>query len=177
MVAPYRQKVRNIGRLDTRLTWTHVLELTNFIDPTDPTFGDRILSEVGDPQDKFNWNTSLQHGRFTFGYQMRYIGKQITFDEQRVLGEYEDFFKFEGRPPQNPDLFADKWIKSRFYHDVRFAVDVGPKYNFYLGVDNLTNKKPAFALSGTGAGADNSAGSAIFDAIGRFYYAGVSAKF
>jgi outer membrane receptor protein involved in Fe transport len=173
----YRRQLGSIGRLDTRLTWTHVLELTQFIDPTNPAFGDRILSEVGDPQDRFNWNTSLKHGRFTFGYQMRYVGKQITFDEQRVLGEYEDFFGFEGRPPQNPDLFAKKWIKSRLYHDVRFAVDVGPKYNFYLGVDNLLNKKPAFALSGTGAGADAGGGSAIFDAVGRFYYAGFSAKF
>ena len=30
-----------------------------------------MLSEVGDPKDAFNWSTSLQHGRFTFGYQMR----------------------------------------------------------------------------------------------------------
>jgi outer membrane receptor protein involved in Fe transport len=167
----YRQRLGNIGRLDTRLTWTHIFELTNFVDPTNPNFGDRILSELGDPQDRFNWNTSLQHGRFTFGYQMRYVGKQITFSENFGVGEYEDFFRFEGRDPQNTDLFADKWVNARFYHDVRFAVDVGPKYNFYLGVDNLTNTKPPFAVSGLGVN------SAIFDTIGRFYYAGVSAKF
>jgi outer membrane receptor protein involved in Fe transport len=167
----YRHKVGNIGRLDTRLTWTHILELTNFIDPQNPDFGDRILSEMGDPQDRFNWNTSLQTGRFTLGYQMRYIGKQINFSESFGLGEYEDFFEFEGRPPQNPDLFAKKFVKARFYHDVRFAVDVGPKYNFYLGVDNLTNTKPPFAASGIGGQ------TALFDTIGRFYYAGVSAKF
>jgi outer membrane receptor protein involved in Fe transport len=167
----YRQRVGNIGRVDTRLTWTHVLELTNFIDPTDPSFGDRILSEMGDPQDRFNWNTSLQTGRFTFGYQMRYVGKQINFDEARALGEYEDFFEFEGRDPQNPDLFEDRWVKARFYHDVRMAVDVGPKYNFYMGIDNLTNTKPPFAATGLGTN------TAIFDTIGRFFYAGVSAKF
>jgi outer membrane receptor protein involved in Fe transport len=167
----YRRQLGSIGRLDTRLTWTHIFELTNFIDPTNPNFGDRILSELGDPQDKFNWNASLKHGRFTFGYQMRYIGKQITFDEARALGEYEDFFGFEGRDPQNQDLFAKRWVNARFYHDVRFAVDVGPKYNFYLGVDNLTNVKPPFAVTGLGAQ------SGLFDAIGRFFYAGVSAKF
>ncbi len=167
----YRQRVGNIGRVDSRLTWTHILELTNFIDPTDPSFGDRILSEMGDPQDRFNWNTSLQTGRFTLGYQMRYIGKQINFSESFGLGEYEDFFEFEGRPPQNPDLFAKRFVKARFYHDVRMAVDVGPKYNFYLGVDNLTNTKPPFAASGIGGQ------TALFDTIGRFYYAGVSAKF
>ena len=88
----YRQSLGNIGRLDSRLTWTHVLELTNFIDPTNPKFGDRILSEMGDPRTAFNWNSSLQHGRFTFGYQMRYIGKQINFSESFGFGEYEDFF-------------------------------------------------------------------------------------
>ena len=167
----YRHQLGGIGRLDTRFTWTHILELTNFVDPSDPNFGNRILSELGDPQDRFNWNALLQRGRFSFGYQMRYIGKQITFDEARGLGEYEDFYGFEGRDPQNADLFADKWVKSRFYHDVRFAVDVGPKYNLYLGVDNLTNVKPPFAVTGLGVN------SGIFDTIGRFYYAGVSAKF
>jgi outer membrane receptor protein involved in Fe transport len=167
----YRHKVGNIGRLDTRLTWTHILELTNFIDPTNPNFGDRILSELGDPQDRFNWNTSLQHGRFTFGYQMRYVGKQIKFAENFGQGEYEDFFKFEGRDPQNADLFDSPWFKAKWYHDVRFAVDVGPKYNFYLGVDNVTNTKPPFAVSGIGGQ------SGLYDTIGRFMYAGVSAKF
>ena len=167
----YRRRLGNIGRVDTRLTWTHIFELTNFVDPTNPAFGDRILSELGDPQDRFNWNTSLQTGRFTIGYQMRYIGKQITFDEARGLGEYEDFFPFEGRDPQNTDLFAKTWVNARFYHDVRVAMDVGPKYNFYLGVDNLTNTKPPFAVTGLGVN------SGIFDTIGRFYYAGVSAKF
>ena len=167
----YRHRLGNIGRLDTRLTWTHIFELTNFVDPTNPNFGDRILSELGDPKDRFNWNTTLQHGRYTFGYQMRYIGKQITFDESRTLGAWEDFFSFEGRDPENADLFAKKFVNDRFYHDVRFAVDVGPKYNFYLGVDNLTNVKPPFAVTGLGVN------SAIFDTIGRFYYAGVSAKF
>ena len=32
----YRNNIGNIGRLDTRLTYTHVFELTNFVDPSDP---------------------------------------------------------------------------------------------------------------------------------------------
>ncbi len=54
---------------------------------------------------------------------------------------------------------------------MRLGIDVGPKYNFYMGVDNLTNTKPPNGLSGIGGG------SAIYDAIGRFYYAGVKANF
>ncbi len=160
----YRSRIGNLGRIDTRLNWTHVLELTNFISPTDPDFGNRILSELGDPKDAFNWNTNFKTGRFTFGYQMRYVGRMVT-------NFYEDFFEFEGRPPQNEDFADKRWYPRRFYHDVRFAVDVGPKYNFYMGIDNLSNAKPPYATTGLGGG------SAIYDAIGRFFYAGVKANF
>jgi outer membrane receptor protein involved in Fe transport len=166
----YRHQIGRIGRLDTKLTWTHALELTQWTNPADPTVGDRLLSELGGggqpaaPQDAFNWNSSLQHGRFTFGYQMRYIGRM-------VVNTYESWFSFEGNPPQDADYSDRTWYPVRFYHDVRLGVDVGPKYNFYLGVDNLTNAKPPYGTSGIGGG------SGIYDVYGRFYYAGVVAKF
>jgi outer membrane receptor protein involved in Fe transport len=129
------------------------------------------LSELGDPQDSFNWNTSLQHGRFTFGYQMRYISKMVTT-------VYEDFFEYSpgcsvsgACPPNNADAADITWYPSTFYHDVRLGIDVTPRFNFYVGVDNLTNKKPPYGLTGIGAG------SAIFDNRGRFYYSGLVAKF
>jgi outer membrane receptor protein involved in Fe transport len=160
----YRHQFGAIGRLDTKLNWTHALELTVFQDPANPNFGNRLLSELGNPKDAFNWNSSFSHGPVTVGYQMRYIGKM-------VVDQYEDWFSFEGRPPQNSD-FADRtFYPVRIYHDVRASVDIGPKFNIYAGVDNLTNVKPPYALSGIGGG------SAIYDAIGRFYYAGVVAKF
>jgi outer membrane receptor protein involved in Fe transport len=160
----YRHQLGRLGRLDTRLNWSHGLELTFFTDIAHPQFGDRQLSELGNPQDKFNWNTTLQHGRFTFGYQMRYIGEMTT-------SAYEDFFSFEGRPPQAPYVNDKVWYPDTFYHDVRFGVDVGPKFNFYMGVDNLLNTKPPYGLGGIGGG------SSIYDVYGRFYYAGVVAKF
>jgi len=160
----YRKNLGSLGRLDTQLNWTHALELTFFTDLTNPTFGDRQLSELGNPVDAFNWRSSLQHGRFTLGYTMRYIGKMTT-------SSFEDFFSFEGRPPQDPDINDKVFYPARFYHDLRLGIDVGPKYNFYMGVDNVTDTKPPYGLSGIGGG------SAIYDDIGRFYYAGVKAKF
>ena len=47
---------------------------------------------------------------------------------------------------------------------------IGPA-DFYVGVDNLTNKMPPYYLTGIGAG------SAIYNNVGRFLYAGVLAKF
>jgi len=175
----YRHQIGSIGRLDTKLTWSHGLERTDFTDPANPKIGNRQLSEIGFPQDAFNWNTSLQHGRYTFGYQMRYIGKMIVYDPARGIGEYEDFFPFEGNPPKRPDLFDRKWYPATFYHDVRLGMDLTPKYNLYIGVDNLTNTKPPYNLTGNSGGnaTGNGAGESIFDQIGRFYYAGVVAKF
>ena len=162
----------NIGRLDARFTYTHLLDRSNFLNPAIPTIGDRIMSELGDPQDAFNLNTSLQHGRYTFGYQMRFLSKMI------VPGAgYEDFFRNSeactpaGCPPNNADFYSSAYLPATFYHDVRFAMDVTPKFNFYFGVDNLTDKHPPLTTGGIGSG------SAIFDSIGRFYYAGVVAKF
>jgi outer membrane receptor protein involved in Fe transport len=160
----YRHQIGNIGRFDTRLTYTHVINRSNYIDALDPTYEDVQLLELGDPQDAFNWNSSLKHGRFTFGYQMRYIGKM-------VINTYEDVFSVQGRPPENPDYAEKKFYPQRFYHDLRLAVDVGPKFNFYLGVDNVTNTKPPLGLTGIGGG------SGIYDVRGRFGYAGAVAKF
>jgi outer membrane receptor protein involved in Fe transport len=166
----YRHQIGRIGRLDTKLNWTHALELTQWTNPADPNIGDRLLSELGNPKDAFNWNTTLQRGQLTFGYQLRYIGKMTT-------SSFENFFAFpagctpSGCPPFNTDVNDKVWYPARWYHDVRLGIDAGPKYNFYMGVDNLTNAKPPYALTGLGGG------SAIYDSIGRFYYMGIRVKY
>jgi outer membrane receptor protein involved in Fe transport len=164
----YRHGLGSFGRLDTLLRYTRVFDRSNFLDPTNPNFKDVIVGihggELGDPRDSFNWNTNIQHGRFTLGYQLRYISHMY-------VDTYEDINSVQGRPPQNADYAQFEFYPAVFYHDVRLGVDVGPKYNFYLGVDNLTNVKPPLGLTGIGSG------SAIYDVRGRFYYAGVVAKF
>ena len=44
------------------------------------------------------------------------------------------------------------------------------KYNFYVGIDNLMDKKPPFGLLGT-------AGGDPYDTYGRVMYAGFKASF
>jgi outer membrane receptor protein involved in Fe transport len=164
----YRHSLGSLGRFDTRLTYTHVFDRSNFTDPSNPDFQNVIVGkhggELGDPQDAFNWNSSLQHGRFTLGYQMRYLSKMF-------VNTYEATNSVQGRPPENADATDFLEYPSRFYHDVRLGIDVGPKFNFYVGADNVTNVKPPLGLTGIGAG------SGIYDVRGRFYYAGAIAKF
>jgi outer membrane receptor protein involved in Fe transport len=159
----YRRDL-GFGRLDTRLTYTRVLKRSDYLDPAEPNREDVVRYELGDPRDSFNWNTNLKKGAITAGYQMRYIGKQ-------VLSAYEDFFSVQDRAPENADYADRTFYPDRFYHDVRLGIDATNRFNFYVGVDNLTNAKPPLGATGIGGG------SAIFDSRGRFFYSGFVAKF
>src|SRR5262249_28850183 len=45
----YRGKLpSNLGKVDTRFTYTHVINRSNFVSATDPNFEDQVLVELGD---------------------------------------------------------------------------------------------------------------------------------
>jgi outer membrane receptor protein involved in Fe transport len=166
----YRRALGANSRLDTKLIYTHVIQISNFVNPVLPDFENRVLSELGDPQDEFQWSVDLKVDQVTFGYQMRYIGKQ-------TIGAYEDTFELPGActpagcPPNNAD-FADLiYYPSVLYHDFRVNVEVRPKFDFYVGVDNFMNKKPPLGLTAIGDG------SAIYNIRGRQFFAGFKARF
>jgi outer membrane receptor protein involved in Fe transport len=163
--ATYRKRF-SFGDFNTRFVYTHVIQNDSFLDPTDPTFADQIMMELGDPQDAFNWDSNIKFGKFTFGYQMRYLSKMLL-----NTAEFEFFFRKQGRVPSNPDWAEQKFYPHQFYHDVRLAVDATKNLNMYVGVDDLTNNKPPLGATGIGDG------SGIYRNIGRFFYAGVVAKF
>lgn len=159
----YRKKF-SWGTASLRGTWTHILTNRNFLNPTNPNFANSFMRELADPQDEVNVNASVKAGRYTLGYQVRYIGKQY-------LNTYEDYNSINGQPPQNADWADIIYYPAVFYHDARFSIDVTERFNFYMGVDNILNRMPPFGLTGVGGG------SGIFDNKGRNFYAGVVAKF
>jgi outer membrane receptor protein involved in Fe transport len=156
--ASYRHRFANGLRLDMRGIATYTFERNNFIDPTDPTFADRQLSELGDPVFSGTLITGLGLGAFDIRHTMRYIGTMTDWD-------YEDTHSVQGRPPNNPDVADRIRTGAVMYHDLRLGFTI-PHYNFYLGVDNVFNRKPPLGLTGAGEG------SGIYNGIGRFYYAG-----
>ena len=160
----YRREIAPETVLNARLIYTHNLQISNFTSPTDPDFENRILGELGDPQDEFRLSVDLSHGPVTFGYRMRYIGRQ-------VVNAWEDFFSLQGRPPQNADWADIQFYPSVLYHDARVGVDIARDFSFYVGVDNFTDRNPPLGLTGVGAG------SGIYNIRGRNYYAGVRARF
>ena len=184
----YRTNLTDDLNLKLFAIWTHNLETSNFENPGDPTFENRILGELGDPKDEFRIDTNLSFGPFTFGHSLRYIGKM-------TVGPWENYFPLGGRAPQNLDASPIIYYPAVTYHNFRFEWDVaggdapgaiGRDLNFFLGVDNAFNKIPPLGVSGAGAGGGGGAGDrpgsanstgAIYDVRGRQFYAGFKANF
>jgi outer membrane receptor protein involved in Fe transport len=166
----YRHQFNDNVRVNARLIYTHNMQISNFTNPSFPDLENRIMSELGDPQDEFLFNLDLTVSDVTFGYQARYIGKQ-------VVNLYEDFFQLDTAcstiacPPNDTDWADRRYYPSIVYHDLRVGINVGTDLNFYVGVDNVTNRQPPLGLTGVGAG------SGIYNIRGRNFYAGFRARF
>jgi outer membrane receptor protein involved in Fe transport len=183
----YRARLGANARIDSHLIYVHTLKVSDFENPADPTFENRILGELGDPEDEFRWDNDLTLGVFTFGYRMHFIGRMWT-------GAFEDFNSLQGRPPENPDFSSPKRTPPITYHDIRFEWNMknalgipgigngGSDFKFYVGVDNILNQKPPLGISGTGSLNNDRVGqasgiTALYDPFGRKYYAGFRARF
>ena len=157
---------RTVGPAQVSLNgiWTRTIKRNNFTNPANPQFKNIILQELGDPKNQVNINASAKVGAFTVGYQMRWIDKMF-------INTAEDYIGVNGQPPQNADYASVKYYPDVFYHDARVEFGATERFNIYLGVDNIADRKPPFGLTGIGAG------SAIYDNRGRYIYTGVRATF
>ena len=159
----YRKTFANGHKFDFHGIMTKVIRRINFTSPTDPSFGDRIESELGEPAYAANVSVGYQANKLGIRYSANYFSHQ-------TIGAYENYFAFEGRPPQNADLTAEIYYPSALYHAVKVTFDATKKFQFYVGVDNLTNKKPPFGLVGNEGGNP-------YDPFGRYMYAGAKVDF
>jgi outer membrane receptor protein involved in Fe transport len=149
--------------------------MSDFQNPTDPTFENRLLEELGNPKDEFRLDTDVKVGKLTVGHRLRYIGPMY-------VNLFEDFNQLDtacsvaGCPPNDADWADVRQYPAVFYQDIRLQWDTGPmgvvkNLQIYGGIDNIFNRKPPFGTTATGAG------SAIYDIRGRNYYAGIKARF
>lgn len=158
----YQRRIGNVN-INTHLVYTHALEGSQFLTPGS-NFANSFNGELGNPIDALNWNINADFGPIYAYYQFRYLGKMSN-------GAIENHTTFQGREPQNLDDFDVPFLPEIIYMDFRLGFNFDKKSNFYVGVDNLTNRIPPYGLTGTGGG------SGIYDAIGRRVYAGIVAKF
>jgi len=186
----YRKKFDNGDSFSARFIGSWLRSRDFFTDPTAPLVPNRARSELGDPVLEASLSMAYKTGPVGFRYSARYIGKQTigTYEAQNPYqgacpssGPSAGLTGSSGRActpgtivtldPQNADQFPQVYYPALVYQDVRLSFDVNKKFQFYFGVDNFMDKKPPFNLLGTGAG------SAIFDATGRYMYAGITASF
>lgn len=158
--------VRKVGdvRLAANAIYTHILESSSFTNPLIPTFADTTVGELGFPKDQVSLSLGADFGVVTLDTQFRYLSKQ-------AVGAIENRIAFQGRAPQNLDDFSVPFYPDVLYIGAKLGFDVNDRSNFYIGVDNLTDRLPPLGATGIGAG------SAIFDNVGRRFYAGVTARF
>lgn len=162
----YRRHFSNGDRLNLRGFATYTLNRTNYTDFNNPNFGNRILSELGDPVFSGTAIASYGIGKFDLRYTLRYIGSMSEFS-------YESTHQFAPAcsngscPPFNKDVADRGHINTGavYYNDVRLDYTIN-KFQFYAGIDNIFNRMPPLGLTGAGAG------SGIYSNFGRYFYAG-----
>jgi len=159
----YRHQIANNVTLNVRGIVSHTMKKNLFSDILDPTFQDRILTELGDPAWQGQLSTTIDIGRFSIGHRMRYIGKQT------VALTYETQHEWQDRPPTNADAFPRIYYPEIWSHDFRAEVRANDKFRFYMGVDNAFDRLPPFDLLGVESGS--------ISPVGRFFYAGAVANF
>ena len=165
----YRRQFGKVT-LNTRGILSYLLDRDNYTNVLDPTFRDTQKFELGDPEFSGTLSTTLDFGVFDVSHNMRYVGKQ-------TIDLYETQNAFDGRAPTDADKYPRIWYPQYLYHNIRFGIEPkGTRYRFYAGVDNLTDKAPPFGLDGTGNTGITSGAGAIFDNVGRFFYAGFEVK-
>lgn len=150
------------GTVNLKGVWTHVIQRSNFTNPSIPSFENVITNELGDPQDTFNINANLKVGKLSFGYGFRWIGSMY-------LNAWEDYNAINGTPPQNVDYAPIVKYPSVSYSDLSASLEVNNRFTLNGGVNNVANKLPPYGLVGSGTGA-------IYDSRGRFFYVGFRAK-
>ncbi|MFL6759685.1 TonB-dependent receptor domain-containing protein [Sphingomonas sp.] len=189
--ANYRAHLSSKVTLDTGLIWSHVIKNSNYNDPTNPKFEDRILGELGDPQDEARFDADLKIGQVTLGYQAHFIGPMWVdlFEDWNPLPAAcpagQTTPGIGGCPPNNADFADVQKYPAMSYHSVRFQWDTGPALRLkniqvYGGVDNIFDKHPPFNLPPGGSlASDRITGgqTAIYDARGRNFYAGIKLRY
>jgi len=164
MQLDYNHRFGNGLQMTLRGTVSYNIENNQYLFPDDPSRPDQLLYELSYPKWQGDLNIDLKKGPVTFGYEVRYIGKMVP-------DVIEDIRSVGGRPPQNADYTNFDFYKAVWYHNIRLSLDATEKFNFYGGIDNVTNKLPPYGLTGVGGG------SGIYDNRGRFFYIGATAKF
>ncbi|MBO9581496.1 MAG: TonB-dependent receptor [Sphingobium sp.] len=103
-------------------------------------------------KDQFTFNLNYTIGPVSLAYRLKYMGPVTASGGTYAISAYT-------------------------YHDLQAKFDVAKKFEFYVGADNLFNKKPPFIAGGNSQWPGTNTVANTYDLLGRMLYAGVRAKF
>ena len=155
------------GQFNAKLAYTHLL--SGFLVPLPGADRDYFAGEIGAAKDRFTATTGWDGKVFGINLTGTYVGASYIDDQLA-----KSFTDAQDNPiPRHDKVFR---VHPEFYLDGQMRFTVAPKFEFYLGANNLLDNKPPYLADiGASAGQDTDAGT--YDALGRRYYAGVRVKF
>jgi iron complex outermembrane receptor protein len=165
-------------RLDFNILWTHTFKFDTQADAASPVrhgvgnlefggaftngavFRDKVTGRL---------NYELPNG---FGLSWSTTFVSSMYDQQPD--------RFEANSATgDPVIDGHNKIKARLYHDVQLKTAVGEKFELFLGVNNLFDRKPPkledTVFTGTITGTTTAAD--VYDPFGRRFYAGAQFRF
>jgi outer membrane receptor protein involved in Fe transport len=153
VVLNYRLPTDSLGTFNLRLAGNYLHKL-QFV-PSPGAEIDNDLKESGARAPQYSGNADLtwKLGNFSLNYGVAYFSKTLRYTREQTEAQ--------------PDITSAEflYIKPRWEHDMQASWDVGNRYNFYVGVNNLFDTKPDVGLS-----------NYPVSSIGRAFYAGFKAK-
>lgn len=161
--AQYRRDL-GFANLNVRAIVSYLINREQFVFISEPDRSERLHGTLGDPEWQGSLSVGLDFGQWDLDYDLRFI-------DRMTIGAWETQFSHQGREPTNADAFPITHYPRTFYHDLRVGFTTEDDFRFYVGVDNVFDRLPPFGLTGTGAG------SGIYPAVGRFFYAGATVNF
>ena len=160
----YTTRIGEHWRLNARAIVSWLTQRNVFTSITEPNRLTRERSTLGNPEWNGQFNLTLGYKEFDLLYSFRYLDRQ-TINNWRTQNVEQ------GRPPENLDATPLVFYPSVTYSDIRFSWNIKKGHSVFLGVDNVFDQLPPLDLLGDGPG------SGIYPNMGRFFYAGVGAKF
>lgn len=177
-------------RVDLSVLYTLTLRYKSQADPSAPIDSGLGNLEYGEAfRHKATGSLMYSTGPFSFNWTATYLSKMLDTPEAEFdsAGTYDFLITpvSEGggglTPAQAKNAVGHNRIKARVYNDVQFRARVGDReqFEFFVGVDNLFDRKPPILEDGlfTGGITGTTTAADVYDPFGRRFYAGVQVHF
>lgn len=177
-------------RFDLSVLYTRTLRYKSQSDPSAPIDSGLGNLEYGAAfKHKATGSLLYSAGPFSFNWTTTYLSKMLDTPEAEFdsAGTYDFLITPASQggggltPDQAKRAVGHNRIKARVYNDVQFRARAGEReqFEFFIGVDNLFDRKPPVLEDGlfNGSVTGTTTAADIYDPFGRRFYAGVQVHF